>query len=163
MTMHRALHAILSSTALLLASLTTSPARADPLCAMDLNGNGDAADPGETARCIATGSGNWQCPIERVACTSPHGGGAPSCPLGPAFRCEIPAAGGPPACARTACTEADASPIDEEPVTDDPGIPADGAVDADGNCTANIQIFSARTVQERREKNGEIAPRGETY
>ena len=51
---------------LLALSLTAAPAQADPLCAADLNGNGDAADPGETSACTATSGANWQCPLQAV-------------------------------------------------------------------------------------------------
>lgn len=124
----------------------TAPARAEQICAVDLNGNGDAADPGETAACTATAVGGWQCPIQRTACTvSPTGDYA--CPLGDQYACEAPAAGGPPSCSPNACMDTGASPIEEEPVVDDPGVPADGTVGADGNCTANIEIFSGRAVR----------------
>lgn len=40
-------------------SLVPATAMAQQLCAVDLNGNGDAADDGETASCHLTGSGGW--------------------------------------------------------------------------------------------------------
>ena len=123
-----------------------APARADALCAADLNGNGDAADPGETASCLATASGNWLCPIEAVQCVS-HAAGAYTCPLGDQFACETPAVGGAPACSQHSCLDTGATPIIEEPAMNDPGVPADGQVDADGNCLAQIEIFSGRAMR----------------
>lgn len=123
-----------------------SPARAEQICAADLNGNGDAADPGETARCLGTAAGGWQCPINEVACivTAP---GSYGCPLGDQYACTAPATGGAPTCSPNACIDTEANPIEDEPVVDDPGVPTDGVVDADGNCTANIEIFSGRAVR----------------
>lgn len=128
------------------AGVAATPAWADALCAADLNGNGDAADSGETASCLATEAGGWQCPIQQTAClvTTPE---VYACPLGAQYACEAPAAGGTPTCSPHSCTASDATPIVDEPVIDDPGIPSDGSVDADGNCTANIEIFSGRAVR----------------
>ncbi|WP_157220931.1 conjugal transfer protein TraN [Flavisphingomonas formosensis] len=121
-------------------------AHAQELCAVDLNGNGDAADPGETASCLGTASGGWQCPIQQVACTV-TAPGVYACPLGDQYPCEAPAAGGSPTCSPNACIDTGANPVEDDPVVDDPGVPADGAVDAEGNCTANIEIFSGRAVR----------------
>ena len=123
-----------------------APAHADALCAADLNGNGDAADPGETASCLSTASGNGLCPIEAVQCVS-HAAGAYTCPLGDQFACETPAAGGTPSCSPNSCLDTGATPITEEPAMNDPGVPADGEVDADGNCLAQIEIFSGRAMR----------------
>ncbi len=131
---------------MVLAGLAAAPAHAQQLCAVDLNGNGDAADPGETASCAGTASGGWQCPIQQTACTV-TAPGVYACPLGNQYACEAPASGGAPTCSPNACIDTGASPIEDEPVVDDPGAPADGAVDADGNCTANIEIFSGRAVR----------------
>lgn len=126
--------------------LLGAPAQAQQLCAVDLNGNSDAADEGETASCLGTASGGWQCPIQQVACTV-TGPGAYACPLGDQYACEAPASGGAPTCSPNACIDSSANPIKDQPIVDDPGIPADGAIDADGNCTANIEIFSGRAVR----------------
>src|SRR3546814_7135862 len=40
-----------------------SAAQAQQICAVDLNGNGDADDAGETASCVGMQGGSWQCPI----------------------------------------------------------------------------------------------------
>jgi conjugal transfer mating pair stabilization protein TraN len=120
-------------------------AQADQICAVDLDGNGDAADPGETASCTAMTGATWQCPIERVACTKTAT--AYSCPLGPQFGCATPATGGAPTCSPVACIDTAANPIVTEPVIDDPGAPSDGPVDADGNCLGNIEIFSGRALR----------------
>ena len=45
------------------------------------------------------------------------------------------------------CIDAGANPIVDDPVVDDPGVPVDGAVDANGNCLANIEIFSGRALR----------------
>ncbi|MDB5724777.1 MAG: traN, partial [Novosphingobium sp.] len=132
--------------ALSLAGLSATPAHADQLCAVDLNGNGDAADAGETASCLGTASGGWQCPIKQVSCTI-TAPGTYACPLGGQYTCEAPASGGAPTCSPNACIDTSANPIEDEPVVDDPGAPADGEIDADGNCTANIEIFSGRAVR----------------
>src|SRR3546814_1034823 len=39
------------------------------------------------------------------------------------------------------------TPIEDEPVVDDPGAPADGEVDTDGNCLGNIEIFGGRALR----------------
>ncbi|MDO6415445.1 conjugal transfer protein TraN [Sphingomonas sp. BIUV-7] len=116
------------------------------LCAADLNGNGDAADPGEIAACVATSSGTAQCPIQQTACTL-DGSGVYVCPYGPDHNCDVVASGGPPTCSPHACIDTNANPIQDELAVDDPGIPADGAIDADGNCTATIMIFAGRAVR----------------
>jgi conjugal transfer mating pair stabilization protein TraN len=122
------------------------PAHAAQVCVADLNGNGDAADPGETASCAETQSGSFQCPLQQLACTV-TGPGAYACPLGAQYACEAPASGGAPTCSPNICQDTGVAPIVEEPPMDDPGVPADGVVDADGNCTANIEIFSGRAVR----------------
>lgn len=127
-------------------ALTPVAAHADQLCAADLNGNGDAADPGETASCTLMASGAYQCPLQQVACTV-TGPGAYACPLGAQFACEAPASGGAPTCSPNACQDTSATPIVEAPPLADPGVPADGAVDSNGNCLANIEIFSGRAMR----------------
>jgi conjugal transfer mating pair stabilization protein TraN len=122
------------------------PALADQVCAADLNGNGDAADAGETASCNAAENGGWQCPIQAAACTV-TGPGTYACPLGIQYACEAPASGGAPTCSPNACQDTGATPIVEESPLNDPGVPANGSVDADGNCTANIEIFSGRAMR----------------
>lgn len=131
---------------LVLAGVGTAPARAEQICAVDLNGNGDAADPGETAVCAASVEGGWQCPIQRVACTA-SAPGVYACPLGAQYACEATAAGGPPSCSPNACIDTGTNPVNEEPAVDDPGVPTDGTIDADGNCTANVEIFAGRAVR----------------
>lgn len=123
-----------------------SPAHADQVCAADLNGNGDAADAGETASCTAMENNGWQCPIQSAVCTV-TGPATYICPLGAQYVCEVPASGGTPSCSPNMCQDTGATPIVEEPPMGDPGVPADGSVDADGNCTANIEIFSARAMR----------------
>jgi len=124
---------------------SVAPASAGEICAADLNGNGDAADPGETASCSAMAGGGWQCPIEQVACTKTAT--AYACPLGPQYACATRGAGGTPTCSPVACIDTAANPIVSEPVVDDPGAPSDGPVDADGNCLGNIEIFSGRALR----------------
>ena len=114
-------------------SLSTS-ALAQQVCAKDLNGNGNATDPGEGAACTKVGA-LWQCPIERVACTG--GPGNWTCPSGPA-----PCLGsGTPMCSRNACFDPKGSSVPVVPPMDDPGAPPDGTVNAAGQCTAKIEIF----------------------
>ena len=146
MTRSSLLRAPLFAAALSWTSVWVVPAHAEQLCAVDLNGNGDAADAGETASCLGTASGGWQCPIQQVSCTV-TAPGTYACPLGNQFACEAPASGGAPTCSPNACIDTGANPIEDEPVVDDPGVPADGGIDADGNCTANIEIFSGRAVR----------------
>ncbi|MBA2934603.1 conjugal transfer protein TraN [Sphingomonas sp. CGMCC 1.13654] len=134
--------------ALLLAATTliTLPAQAEEICAVDLNGNGDAADPGETASCTAMAGGNWQCPIQQVSCTIGTAGQY-ACPLGPQYGCVAAALGGVPTCSPNACIDTGQNPIVSELVVDDPGASNDGQVDANGNCLGNIQIFSGRALR----------------
>lgn len=127
-------------------SLFPGTASAQQLCAVDLNGNGDAADDGETASCHLTGAGGWMCPIGETPCLADQGG-AMRCPLGDQYACAVPASGGAPSCSANACIDTSANPIIEEPVVDDPGVAADGPVDADGNCLGTIEIFSGRAAR----------------
>ena len=84
---------------LVAASLALFPATAmaQQLCAVDLNGNGDAADDGETASCHLTGSGGWMCPIGETRCEADPAG-TMHCPLGDQYACAVPASGGAPSC-----------------------------------------------------------------
>lgn len=123
-----------------------APAFAAQMCAADLNGNGDASDPGETATCLPMQNGGVQCPLQAVACTV-TAPGIYACPLGTQYACAAPASGGAPTCSPNACQDTAATPIVEEPPLNDPGVPADGAVDANGNCAANIEIFSGRAMR----------------
>jgi conjugal transfer mating pair stabilization protein TraN len=139
-------HAALLVVGLLAAIGLAPPIQAQQVCASDLDGNGDAADAGETASCHATVAGGWQCPIQQTACTVSQAG-VFACPLGSQYSCETPASGGEPSCSPNSCIDTQSNPIEDDPVVDDPGVPADGTVDADGNCTANIQIFSGRAMR----------------
>lgn len=116
------------------------------MCAADLNGNGDAADPGETASCSAMQGGTYLCPLQQTACTADLSG-TYSCPLGPDHDCQTPLGSGTPACSPNACTAVGGSGIEETPVTDDPGASQDGLVDEAGNCMSNIEIFSGRAMR----------------
>ena len=131
---------------LALSSVAAPPAYAEQLCAVDLNGHGDAADPGETASCTPMQGGEWQCPIQQVACTvgPSH---QYSCPLGAQYGCAVPVAGGTPTCSPNSCIDTGQNPIETEPVVDDPGALNDGQIDANGNCIGNIQIFSGRALR----------------
>lgn len=116
------------------------------ICAADLNGNGDAADLGEIARCDRTSVGAWQCPLQRTPCTvQPTGQYA--CPLGAQYACLVPAGGGAPTCSPNQCADPAATPIVEDPPIDDPGTAADGPVDAEGNCLGRIEIFGGRAMR----------------
>jgi conjugal transfer mating pair stabilization protein TraN len=141
----RTRHLLRSGLPLAFALTLLTPAHADQLCAADLNGNGDAADPGEIASCQRAMNGSWQCPLQQVACT-PDASGEPVCPLGPQYACETIGAA-PPSCSPNACQDTSANPIVEAPPFDDPGAPADGEVDADGNCLARIEIFGGRAMR----------------
>lgn len=127
-------------------ALAASPAHAQQICAADLDGSSEADGPGETASCTGTANGSWQCPLERTWCAAEPGGGW-SCPLGAQYGCETPASGGVPACWPHSCIDTAANPIEDEPVIDDPGAPADGPVDAEGNCLGNIEIFAGRALR----------------
>ena len=131
---------------IIVAIAMASSARAEQLCAVDLNNSGDASDPAETASCSLMGGGEWQCPIQAVTCTV-DALGATACPLGDQFACTAPAAGGAPACSPNACIDTRVNPIVDEPVIDDPGAPADGPVDAAGNCLGAIEIFGGRALR----------------
>ncbi|AMK23087.1 MULTISPECIES: conjugal transfer protein TraN [Sphingomonadaceae] len=137
--------AVLAAAATLTAALP-APAIAQQLCAADLNGNGDAADAGETASCTEMQGGSWLCPIQETACVA-DAGGQYSCPLGTQYQCLSPSGGGTPSCSPNSCTTTGGSGIEDEPVVDDPGAPADGPVDAEGNCTGAIEIFSGRALR----------------
>lgn len=116
------------------------------ICAADVNGNGDAADPGEVAACERTLVGAWQCPLQRAACTvQPTGQYA--CPLGAQYVCLVTAAGGLPTCSPNQCADPVATPIVEDPPIDDPGTAPDGPVDAAGNCLGRIEIFGGRAMR----------------
>ena len=130
-----------------LVPLTMVPqAHAAPLCAADLNGNGDAADEGEMAQCLTTTDGGALCPIGQVDCVADAQGGY-SCPLGAAFACKMPTTGAVPACSLNNCIDTSATPIENEEVVGDPGAPGDGPVDADGNCLGTIEIFGGRALR----------------
>lgn len=121
-------------------------ASAQQMCAADLNGNGDAADEGETASCKLTATGGWMCPIGETPCVT-DALGAQQCPLGSQYACVTPAAGGPASCTPNACIDTSANPIQSDPVVDDPGVEADGSVDADGHCLGSIEIFAGRAAR----------------
>jgi conjugal transfer mating pair stabilization protein TraN len=133
---------------MLLAWCAASPACAqvEQLCAADLNGNGDAADVGETAQCTAMQAGSWLCPIQAASCT-PDAAGEYACPLGAQYSCETPIGGGTPACSQNACTAVAGTGIVDTPVSDDPGAVPDGAADEAGNCLDHIEIFSGRALR----------------
>ena len=98
------------------------PAHAALLCAADLNGNGDAADAGEMAQCLATADGGSLCPIGKVDCVA-DSSGAYGCPLGAAYACLTPSGGGVPACSPHSCIDTSVTPIETEEPVDDPGAP----------------------------------------
>jgi len=137
--------AALLATALSIAFAATS-AQAQSMCAADLNGNGDASEAGEVANCTLAADATWQCPLQAITCTGDDVAGY-SCPLGASYACKAPASGGTPTCSPNACTDPVAAPIEDEPVTDDPGVPADGAMDTTGACLGNIEIFSGRAMR----------------
>jgi len=137
---------LLAAVALAGSTFGMGAARAEQICAVDLNGNGDAADPGETASCAAMRGGAWQCPLEQVACSS-GAAGQYACPLGVQYQCVQPVAGGVPTCSPNSCIDTSSTPIETEPVVDDPGALNDGQVDANGDCLGNIQIFSGRALR----------------
>lgn len=148
--MRQTVHAPLTLAALMMiGSLFAAPtlARAQQICAVDLNGNGDAADPGETAICQETANGAALCPIQQSACIA-DASGSYSCPLGSQYACLTPIAGGTLACSPHACTPIiGGAVVQEEPLVDDPGVSNDGIVDADGNCLGTIEVFSGRAVR----------------
>lgn len=123
-----------------------SAASAQQICAADLNNNGDAADEGEQASCLATTSGAWLCPIQQVDCVA-DAAGQYSCPAGPQFACMVKSTGGPPACSPNQCADLATNPIVNEPPMDDPGSQPNGGIDADGNYMGQIEIFSGRGVR----------------
>jgi conjugal transfer mating pair stabilization protein TraN len=122
------------------------PGNATQICAVDLNGNGDAADAGEMARCEIMVAGNAQCPLQRVAC-APAGPDQFSCPLGDQHACLMPVGGGQPMCSPNPCADPAITPIVTEPPIEDPGTLPDGPVDADGNCLGTIEIFGGRGMR----------------
>ncbi|MCP3732190.1 conjugal transfer protein TraN [Sphingomonas sp. MG17] len=117
------------------------------LCAADLNGNGDAADSGEVAACMPTASApGWLCPLQQMACEAQPDGQF-SCPLGDQHGCAVPLGGGAPSCSPNLCADPAANPVEQVPPIDDAGTPADGGVDAEGNCLGRIEIFSGRGMR----------------
>lgn len=119
---------------------------AGQLCAADLNGNSDAADAGEMASCTLMQGEHYQCPIQQVPCTNePQGGYA--CPYGTQYQCLSADGVQPPTCSPHACIDTATNPVVTEPVVEDPGAPADGPVDADGNCLGTIEIFGGRALR----------------
>ncbi|TWJ19694.1 conjugal transfer protein TraN [Geobacter argillaceus] len=58
---------------------TPTPDLTKPVCGQDLNGNGYAGDPGETANCLQTAQG-LLCPVGAVNCVESYS--APVCPAG---------------------------------------------------------------------------------
>lgn len=131
---------------LLAGHVTPAQAQALPVCAVDLDGNGDAGDPGEVANCTIMADEEWLCPIQQVMCVA-DAEGAYSCPLGSQHSCLTPVGGGTPMCSPNACTGSDGTGIEDDPIVDDPGAPADGEVDAEGHCLGNIEIFAGRAVR----------------
>ncbi|MDF0491110.1 conjugal transfer protein TraN [Sphingobium sp. H39-3-25] len=125
---------------------TPSDPQSLQLCAADLNGNGDAADPGETAYCTPTPSGQFLCPIQEVDCVA-DAAGQYSCPLGPQLACIAKTTGGVPACSPNQCADIKTNPIVDEPPIADPGTEPDGGMDAEGNCMGTIEIFSGRGMR----------------
>ncbi|MBV1686382.1 conjugal transfer protein TraN [Novosphingobium sp. G106] len=124
-----------------------SHARAEQICALDLNASGAADDPGEVVACEAgEDTDTWSCPLQRVAC-SQEPTGTYSCPLGAEHACITPQGGGTPMCSPASCTATSSSEIVDEPVADDPGAPADGLVDSQGNCLGSIEIFAGRALR----------------
>jgi len=129
-------------------TLAAPAARAQQyMCAADLDGNGDAADAGEQASCLAAPNGEYLCPIQRTACVVAPESGAYACPLGDQFACVSPAAGAAPSCSPNACIDIAANPITEEPPIEDAGPSADGTADADGNCVGTVEIFAGRGMR----------------
>jgi conjugal transfer mating pair stabilization protein TraN len=59
----------------------------------------------------------------------------------------VPQGGGTPMCSPASCTTSSGTGVVEEPVVDDPGAPADGIVDAEGNCLGSIEIFAGRAAR----------------
>lgn len=124
-----------------------SPAPTTPqICAADLNGNGDAADDGEVASCRVMAGGQTLCPLGQVACTPQTPSGF-ACPLGPHYACLAPVGGGTPSCSPNACADPASTPFEVTPPINDPGAPADGPVDTEGNCLGTIEIFSGRGMR----------------
>lgn len=121
------------------------------ICAADIDDSGDAADPGEQAACLPASAGRYLCPIGQVACEPDTASGAYTCPLAPGLACVIPTdstnPNAVPMCSPHPCIDTAATPIVEEPPIDDPGSPADGGIDADGNCMGAIEIFSGRGMR----------------
>ncbi|PTR12610.1 MULTISPECIES: conjugal transfer protein TraN [unclassified Novosphingobium] len=141
----RLLPALLAASCLTFGIAPSARAQEQQLCAADLNGNGDAADPGEIASCTAMQAGSYLCPLQRTDCVA-DALGAYSCPLGTQYQCLTPVAGGTPACSPNACAPVSTA-ITTPPVVDDPGAPNDGASDAAGNCYGAIEIFSGRALR----------------
>ena len=120
------------------------PAYAQQMCAADLNGNGDAADPGEMTYCRITPDGRHQCPLQETACTRDPAG-AFNCPLGSQYACMPNGAGA--TCSPNVCADVASNPIVEEGPIEDPGTLPDGGIDADGNCLGTIEIFGGRAMR----------------
>ncbi|MBN8818671.1 MAG: conjugal transfer protein TraN [Sphingomonas sp.] len=128
----------------LVLALTAVPAGAQQMCAADLNGNGDAADAGEFATCTPLPGGQFQCPLQEIACDL-EPSGEYSCPLGASHACLLN--GGGATCSLNLCQDISSNPVVEEPPINDPGVEPDGPVDADGNCLGTIEIFGGRAMR----------------
>ncbi|MBA4092419.1 MAG: conjugal transfer protein TraN [Sphingobium sp.] len=116
------------------------------LCAVDRNGNGDAADEGEVAACLTVEGGQHACPIDQTACTL----GADrryACPLGGQYACLSADGVSTPSCSPHACIDTGTNPVETDLPVDDPGTPADGEVDDAGNCLGAIEIFGGRKLR----------------
>jgi conjugal transfer mating pair stabilization protein TraN len=132
---------------LLMVGLPGAAVQAQEICAMDLNGNANAEDPGEVGSCEASDDGAaWLCPFRRAACVA-DSAGTFVCPLGPDHACVIPRGGTQPLCSPAACTDPGGPGVVDDPVIDDPGAPPDGVVNAVGDCLGSIEIFAGRALR----------------
>lgn len=139
--------AFLMCVALVLVLPALAPsARAATICAVDRNGNGDAADEGELASCTVAGDGSALCPIDATPCAQ-DGGGAYSCPLGGQYSCVISSPGSVPSCSPHACVNTGTNPVETVEPVDDPGPLADGTVDDAGTCMGSVEIFAGRAMR----------------
>jgi conjugal transfer mating pair stabilization protein TraN len=125
---------------------TPDPGNGSQVCVADLNGNGDAADPGEMAACDSMAGGAFLCPLQKADCTlDPRG--QPICPFGPQHACLRSNAGASPQCSPNVCADLRVTPIVTSPPIDDAGAAPDGGIDAEGNCLGRIEIFSGRGMR----------------
>jgi len=138
-----------SAVAVLLLALATVAHGQVPLCAADLDADGEVAQS-EQATCLDLPGGPL-CPLQQVACiVQPGSGGVDTfaCPLNPALPCVDDGNGGA-ACSPHACFVR--STVPGQAVEPPASTPTNtGPRDAAGMCLGDLQIFAGDSTRCRR-------------